>query len=65
MIRIISVFFLFGMFKVSAGLSDDVRKNYNKMVSDERLCESSIADLKSIKGCSTKHLAYLGGLQTI
>lgn len=44
---------------------DEVRANYNKLVSEKELCEKMIAELTKTKNNSATHLAYLGGLQTI
>lgn len=44
---------------------DFVRANYNKAVSDKKLCEKIIKELAATKNNSATHLAYLGGFQTI
>ncbi len=60
-----SVFCLFTISDVSPDILDDVRKNYSKMASNEKLCKSAIVNLKEAKDNSATHLGYLGGLQTI
>lgn len=44
---------------------DEIRKNYNKLVSDKELCEKMMTELTKSKNTSVTHLAYLGSLQTI
>ncbi len=44
---------------------DVIRANYNKVVSDKKMCKEIISELQKTKNNSATHLAYLGGLQTI
>lgn len=60
---LISTIFFFMSFN-STDL-DEVRTNYNKLVSNKALCEKMIAELMETKDNSATHLAYLGGSQTI
>lgn len=64
-ILLMSVLYLFVISEMRADILDDVRKNYDKMASNEELCKSAIANLKGTKNNSSTHLGYLGGLQTI
>ncbi|WP_344675663.1 hypothetical protein [Sphingobacterium kyonggiense] len=64
-ILLMSVLYLFVISEMRADILDDVRKNYDKMASNEELCKSAIANLKRTKNNSSTHLGYLGGLQTI
>lgn len=44
---------------------DVVRANYNKVLSDKKLCKEMISELEKTKTNSATHLAYLGGLKAI
>jgi hypothetical protein len=42
-----------------------VRANYDKVISDKKMCIEMIAELEKRKNNSPTHLVYLGGLQVI
>lgn len=42
-----------------------LRENYNKTVTDKKLCENMMRALGALKNISPTQLAYLGGLQAI
>ncbi len=60
---LISTIFFFMSFN-STDL-DDVRANYNTLISNKALCKRMIAELTKTKNNSATHLAYLGGSKTI
>lgn len=60
-----SVLFISAMLFFNVCILDEVRVNYNKLVSDKELCKKMILELEEAKNNSATHLGYLGGLQTI
>lgn len=42
-----------------------VRANYDKVISDKKMCIEMIAELEKRKNNSPTHLVYLGGLQAV
>lgn len=60
---LLSAVLVFTSFKASD--LNEVRAEYNTLVTNKRLCERMIAELAETKNISATHLAYLGALQTI
>lgn len=56
---------LFSMTSADTTNLDVVRANYDKVVSDKKMCIEMIAELEKRKNNSATHLAYLGALQAI
>lgn len=57
--------FISSILFLNVSILDEVRANYNNLVSDKELCEKMILELEETKNNSAIHLAYLGGLQAI
>lgn len=64
-----SLAILFSVFVLQTGSEADflnqIRKNYDRFVSDKELCRKTVSELEKTKTSSATFVGYLGALQTI